>query len=267
MRLRRFCCVVLLVGLFLVSNSGRGYALQTMLNSIPTTETIASKTFGLMLAYYKYDFNRTDAPKGSGVYGIEYGLTHNIELGFDFVGSKDFENAALYPTAFNFKWRPVTQDKRKPLSVAVGVMYLGPKKLDIFDVDGTTSVAYKSSPYLVIGHSFKNFRVTLGYQKNLAFYSKVVDTDGEQTNVYKNDDFIAGIDGVLVKSENHPLNFMVDYIGGYQAIWGIGFYQPITKNLTWCYDFYTYSRRRLPLSDTELPNQHWFSLTYTFTAF
>ena len=153
--------------------------------------------------------------------------------------------------------------------MAIGNMYAGGKTLDIFDVDETSSVAYKDSPYIVFSHAFKDLRLTLGYQKNLAFYSKIVDCSEDLSIVdaHNNDGIIAGIDGVIIKSEKHPVTLMLDYYGGYQATLAAGFYQPITKEISWGYSYYKVMRDQLPNSGAELPSQHWLSVSYTFPLF
>ncbi|MBF0409366.1 MAG: hypothetical protein HQM10_18645 [Candidatus Riflebacteria bacterium] len=249
-------CVALL---FVFAGSAMLTALPSMLNSIPTTDVIASKTATLMFTYYKYESRKDIPSRSSCVTGIEVGIADRFEIGFDFVNDKRFHDDGLYPTSFNFKWKVLSEDKDKSgFSLAVGSYNIGGKSV--------SDNAYKASPYIVFGKAYKDFRLFAGYQANLFAYKKIpvfeYDSMGEIYNSENKDNsgIILGADGVVIKGK-YPVTGMIDYYCGAQPTLGVGLYQPI-NSWAWTYCYYKSVDEKLGI--TPIPASHWGSIFYTF---
>lgn len=233
--------------------SGNCYALTTMLNSIPTADIVAHKTFSLLGSYYKFNYmNSYTFDTASPIYGLEYGF-NKFELGLDYIQSDSFTRNGLYNGRYagNFKWRILTQGT-DAVSLAVGVMSLGSKN---YSPAGNWQY-YKPAPYFIFTKAYTDCRLHLGYQMNGFGFAKA---DGKNSN-----SILAGIDGTIYKHPKHPITLMVDYIGGPMALYGIGFYQPINPKLTWAYSFYKPQKHFANDGTEYAPKQHFISLTYTF---
>lgn len=230
-------------------------AMPSMLHNVPTTDTIAHDNFSLLISYYKYN-STTTPPAGvsdkSTVFGLEYGYK-KLELGVDFIGSKSFTDNGYYAgrTAGNFKWRIMTEGSDE-ISLAVGSYYIGAKSYN--------NQYYKPSPYIVASKTFKDIRLHLGYQGNIFGYKEV----GPENR--KNNGVVAGLDAVIYKHPKNPITLMLDYVGGPQATYGIGFYQPINQKITWFYSYYSPKDKKLYDGVTPLDKQHFIGITYAFSA-
>ena len=134
-----------------------------MLNAVPTTDLVENGHATFIENYYTYDFKNTVVPQDSSlVHSIEFGY-RNVEFGYDKVADSDFENGCLYPSSFNFKWRLYAQDGTNPISLALGTCFAFGKT-----IPGLEGITYEPAPYIVAGRAFKNYRLTFGYQWNIA---------------------------------------------------------------------------------------------------
>lgn len=232
------------------------FAMPSMLHNVPTTDTVAHDNFSLLISYYKYD----DANKScSGVYGIEYGYK-KLELGIDLVGGSSFTSNGYYAgrTTGNIKWRIMTEGSDE-ISLAVGSYYIGAKKYN--------DQYYKPSPYIVASKTFKDIRLHLGYQDNMFGAKEITyDKDVNQNDVYRRSKgIIAGIDAVIYKHPKNPITLMLDYTGGVNATYGIGFYQPINAKTSWFYSHYSPKDKKFP-NGVQQDKQHFIGITYNFSA-
>jgi len=249
-----------LIGLVMLSSNAVS-ALPTLLNSIPSTDLIPADNLMLQASYYEYYFTE-DASRdsvhtpGSMIYSLGYGLK-KMEFGVDVVGRTSFSGteSGLYagPTSFNLKYQICTQGTgNDKVSFAVGAFNIGAH--DYGDDFGF----YRTSPYLVLSHAFKDFRLHLGYQWNLFGYSWA-DTDRKS-----NDDVLAGFDAVIIKHRKRPVWLLIDYAGGPSKMVAYGISQTLTPEWNWGASYYVPVNDHLPVSGAELPRQFWVGVTRYF---
>lgn len=257
----RFLPIAVVFGFFALTLPG--WTLPTVLNYVPTVDTIASRTLLLQISNYRFDFQRFDAvtnPKPVGfksssmIYSLEVGFT-KAELGVDFIGDKDFSNTRsgnfAGPTAWNFKYRLMTENP-DAFSLAVGVFNLGATHYSNTDY-------YTPSPYFVVGKSFPGFRLHLGYQLNILGYRRL---DVTATSSRRNDGIMAGFDAVIIKHPRRPVTLFVDYFGGPASAIGVGLGQNLTPRFGWLLSTYHPTHGQLRDTKWELPKQYWVGLNY-----
>ncbi len=251
---------VVLIGLLMLSGNAVS-ALPTLLNSIPSTDLIPADNLMLQMSYYEYTFTEDasrDAVRtpGSMIYSLGYGMK-KVEFGVDVVGRQSFANtdSGLYagPTSFNVKYRVCTQGVgNDKVSLAAGVLNIGAHDY------GNDVGYYKTSPYLVLSHEFKDVRLHLGYQWNLFGYSWADD------DKKPNDDVIAGLDAVIIKHKKRPVCLLIDYAGGPSKMLAYGISQNLTPEWNWGISYYVPINDHLPVSNAELPRQIWVGITRYF---
>ncbi len=237
------------------------FALPSLLNYCPNCDLIPDRSFVLQLQNYSYSaFDKQTVPptkRSSMIPGFQVGLK-KLELGLDIIADPRFSKpeSGLYagPTAFNFKYRILTQGS-DTFSLVVGAYNLGTTHYNGFDF-------YEPSPYFTMCKSFGDLRLHLGYQWNLLGIQKLVEADGSKKI---NNGIICGFDYVLVKGKK-PLTLLVDYFTGPLATVGVGASYPFNSH--WSFGFSTYHPVRdhlpdSPASTLQLPKQLWLGLTYS----
>ena len=236
-------------------------ALPTILNCVPSTDLVPTGNLILQSSYYGFNFT-DDASRalisapGSMIYSLGYGWK-KAELGVDGVGRQSFSTteSGLYagPTAFNFKYRVLTQGTGSDkVSLAVGAFNIGTH--DYGDAFGY----YRPSPYLVFSHAFKEFRIHLGYQWNILGYHWL-DTDKKSNN-----DMIAGFDAVIIRHKKRPVSLLIDYAGGPGKMVSYGIAQTLSSEWAWGFSYFVPIDDHLPISGMELPKQYWVGITRYF---
>ncbi|MBP7635899.1 hypothetical protein KBA41_17175 [Candidatus Ozemobacteraceae bacterium] len=254
------CLAVVLIGLFMLPCHAVS-ALPTLLNSIPSTDLIPADNLMLQMSYYGFNFT-DDATRalirtpGSMIYSIGYGM-RKVEFGADVVSRQSFSDttSGLYagPTSFNFKYRICTQGTgNDTFSLVAGAFNIGTH--DYGDAFGY----YRPSPYLMLSHAFKEFRLHLGYQWNL-FGFHWVDADRKG-----NDDVLAGFDAVIIKHRKRPVSLLIDYAGGPLNMVAYGIFQTLNPEWSWGISYYVPVNDHLPVSNAELPRQFWVGITRYF---
>jgi len=255
---RRFAGVLIML---LILSANAVSALPTILNYVPSTDVIPEGNLLLQLSYYGFDFN-DDASRalvrtpGSMLYSLGYGWK-KAEIGLDVIGRQSFSTteSGLYagPTSFNFKYRICTQGTgHDRFSLVVGAFNIGTRDY------GDTFGYYRPSPYLMLSHAFKNFRLHAGYQWNILGYHWL-DTDRKSNN-----DLIAGFDAVIIKNKKRPVTLLIDYTGGPAKMVAYGLSQPINSEWSWGVSYYVPIDDHLPVSGTELPKQIWVGISRYF---
>lgn len=255
----RHHAIILICLLILSANSVS--ALPTILNYIPSTDLVPTGNMIMQLSYYGFNYT-DDASRalvrtpGSMIYSLGYGWK-KAELGFDLIGRQSFSTteSGLYagPTSFNFKYRVCTQGTDSDtFSLAVGAFNIGTHDY------GDTFGYYRPSPYLVLSHAFKDFRLHAGYQWNLLGY-EWLDNDKKS-----NDDVVAGFDAVIIKHRKRPVSLLIDYTGGPGKMLAYGVSQTLSPEWAWGISYYVPIDDHLPVSGTELPRQVWFGVTRYF---
>ncbi|MBF0547644.1 MAG: hypothetical protein HQM08_24605 [Candidatus Riflebacteria bacterium] len=239
------------------------YAMPSMVNYIPNCDTVAYQNFFLTTGILKYSYSGPlkdahVATDNSTWYGLQLGLK-KAEIGVDYLSNKAFvdERSALYPgpVCYNFKYRLLTEGK-DPISLAIGSYNLGAPKLNDLPFD-----CYYPSPYIVGTKTIRSVRFHLGYQTALVGY-KNVDYDKK-----KNDGVIAGFDTVILKSKNHALTLLAEYLSGPMSSINVGLQQSISARWSWSFcSFHPLTQHLEPVqgSPVEFPRQYYFGVGYQF---